>query len=834
MNKSRYINLIVALALVLAALPLARTARAEGGAPELARDMQFVPGEAVVGFEPGQESAVYTAQAAALADTVGAQVVKQTANLALMSFAPDADVAEVVEEIAAQDGVAFAEPNYVAYAPDAISATAIPVTTVDRPTTGGETLTLTAGILRGMRTIRTVSGTIQAVPTYPNDFSSNWSWVKISTDVIWPDKSANPTVCVADTGVDDLHPDLKGYVIKGQDYVDGDLNPSDDNGHGTHVAGTIAARMNNGAGTIAGISIGKVLAVKVLNSQGLGTSFDIALGIKYCANKGTKIINLSLGGYSPSLAIYDALKYAEVSKGLLVVAAAGNGSTSVHFFPAAWASSEICRDGTAAPCATSNSNSLASGLISVAAARSLETKNNDSSIWVDQNGDGSETSDEDVKDCATDFSNYGDWVSMAAPGEDILSTTPKSNPFYMNYYDGVPAGYAALSGTSMAAAHVSGAASRVWSIGASLFGTSPTRLNVKSQLVDKGTSLKLMDDPNANGGYEDGGYAGDGPFCWPSAMSGAIYLNIASAMQRMSIGAILALDANTGLPLSGAKVTVNAKGSTSILDTAQVSTTTPFVDLINIPANTTKTFDVKVAKTGYTTGTAKIGEMVVGPSMAGSVWVGDNLSIAVPKIGGISVVASWFNKQAYVPVYGAGAKRDLDLYMWTPANGLTASPSTSTKAIVGPKENLWNSPGLDSYTYFGSLLSHPYARSFFDGGSGDPNPAVATAVGFETINVKQSSTSTSLAPGLLPYYAGSYVFILTDNDSGKLTNNANYPPMISVWVKGARYKSFSLPSGCAGNAWTALTINKVTYTLGSTSASCGNFSEQPAGLWPYH
>jgi subtilisin family serine protease len=153
----------------------------------------------------------------------------------------------VVEELAAQDGVAFAEPNYVAYAPDAISAAAIPVTTVERPTTGGETLILTAGILRAMRTQRTVSGSIQAVPTYPNDFSSNWSWAKISTDIIWPDKAANPTVCVVDTGVDDLHPDLKGYVIKGQDYVDGDLVPQDNNGHGTHVAGTIAARMNNGA-----------------------------------------------------------------------------------------------------------------------------------------------------------------------------------------------------------------------------------------------------------------------------------------------------------------------------------------------------------------------------------------------------------------------------------------------------------------------------------------------------------------------------------------------------------------------------------------------------------
>jgi len=835
MNKIRYFNLIAALALVVAALPLAQTARAEGSSPDLARGMQFVPGEAVVSFQNGQDAAAYTAQAAALAETVGAQVVKQENNLALMSFAPDADVAAVVGELAAHDGVAFAEPNFVAFSPDAISATAIPVTTVEYATTGGETLTLTADMLRDMRTRRKVGGRMQAVPTYPNDFSNNWSWVKISTDIIWPDKSSNPVVCVADTGVDASHPDLKGYVINGQDFVDGDFVPSDDNGHGTHVAGMIAARMNNGAATVAGISTSKILAVKVLNSQGLGTSFDIASGIRYCASKGAKIINLSLGGYSASQAEYDALNYAESTKGLLVVTAAGNDSTSDFFFPAAWASSNVCQDGTAGPCAGGNANSLASGLISVAAARSLQTKNNDSSIWVDANGNSvDDTISEDVADCATNFSNFGDWVSMVAPGEDILSTTPNSNPFYMNYYEGVPFGYAALSGTSMAAAHVAGAAARVWSVGVALFGT-PTRINVKNQLINMGAPLNILDDPNANGGYGDGGFAGDGPFCWPSSMSGATYLNVADAMQRMSIGAILVLDANTGLPLSSAKVTVNMQGSSAIYDTALVSATTPFVDLLNIPASATRTFEIKVSKTLYTTGAVKIGTMVVDPSMAGSVWSGDNLSTAIPKNVGINVVASWFNKQAYVPVYGAGAKRDLDLYMWTPPNGLPLTPSTITKFIVGPKETLWNSPGVDSYTYFGSLLSPPYARSFFDGGTGDLDPSVKTPVGLETINIKQSKLVSKLPPWLSPYYSGQYDFILTDNGSGKLTNNGSYPATVTVWIKGVRYTSVTIPDGCAGDAWKALTINGTSYTLGTNPVtSCGDFTEQPTGLWPYH
>jgi hypothetical protein len=239
---------------------------------------------------------------------------------------------------------------------------------------------------------------------------------------------------------------------------------------------------------------------------------------------------------------------------------------------------------------------------------------------------------------------------------------------------------------------------------------------------------------------------------------------------------------------------------------------------------------VKISKSGYITGTFKLGQMVVGPSMAGSVWVGNNLSVAVPKIGGISVVASWFNKQAYVPIYGAGAKRDLDLYMWTPLHGLASTPSPLTKGIVGPKESQYSSPGINSYTYFGTLLYHPFARSFFDGGSGDANPTVTTAAGFETINIKQSATSTTSAPGLLPYYTtGTYVFILTDSGSGKLTNSSSYRPVISVWVKGKRYKNVTIPGACAGEAWKGLTINKVTYTLGTTTSTCGSF----AGLWPY-
>jgi subtilisin family serine protease len=847
MKKIRYFNLLAALALVLTALPLAKPVRAEGSSPDLSRDMQFVPGEALVAFEEGQDTAAYSAQATALADTVGAQVVRQDAGLALLSFAPDADVAAVVDEISAQAGVAFAEPNYIAYSPDAINGTAVPLMSVDYQTTSGGTLTLTADMLRGMRTEASVNGVIQAVPAYPDDSFNNWSYNKIGADIIWPDRSANPTVCVVDTGVDSNHPDLSGYVINGQDYVNGDLVPEDDNGHGTHVAGTIAARMNNGADTVAGISTGKVLAVKVLDSAGVGTAFNISAGIRYCADHGAKIINLSLGGYSPSLAEYNALRYAEVSKGLFVVAAAGNDSQSASFFPAAWSSSSICKDGSPAPCGASSDpnapNALASGLISVAAARSLQTNDSDSAIWVDANGDSVEDLGEDLSDCATDFSNYGAWVSMVAPGEDILSTVPVSNPYSLSSSLEDLGGYAGLSGTSMAAAHVSGAAARVWSIGAKLFGATATRQKVKTQLIQWSNPLNIAQDSNwadSGGGYNNGSYAGDGPYCWPTSMSSARYLNVARAMQRMSIGAVLLVDANTSGPLQGAKVTVNLKGSTTILDTSIVSSASPFVDLLNIPANgtTAKTYEVKVSKTGYTSGTLKIGEIRVTASMSGLSWSGDNLSMAIPQNTGITVVATWFNKQAYI---SKGELRDLDFYLWVPKNKCSSTWPTPTDApcIVGPKQS---PAGLTDYAWFGSLSAKPFARSFFDGGSTFLSPAGTIPVGSETINLK--ATTTTSTPYLKPYYAGTYTFVLTDNNHSWLHDTA-YPVIVRVWIKGKPYKTVKIPpSNCSGNAWKALTISGTTYKLGSSATAfgtlptCGDFSQyaspgNTSGLWPY-
>src|SRR5438445_2225572 len=246
----------------------------------------------------------------------------------------------------------------------------------------------------------------------PNDpqFGSQWAWGPIRAVDGW---SVYPgsyttgnaaTIGVVDTGVDSTHPDLSdGRVLTalGANCVSasGACSPSaalDDNGHGTHVAGIAAAATNNAIG-VAGTAFGaQIIPVKVLGSNAQGTYAAIANGILWAADHGARAVNLSLGGSSYSQTLCDAVTQA-ISGGAIVVASAGNGSTSAANYPAA-----------------------CPGAVGVAAT--------------------------DSSDHAASFSNYGSPdVFLSAPGVSIYST-------YLN------GSYATMSGTSMAAPFVSGLA----------------------------------------------------------------------------------------------------------------------------------------------------------------------------------------------------------------------------------------------------------------------------------------------------------------------------------------------------------------------------------------
>jgi thermitase len=146
--------------------------------------------------------------------------------------------------------------------------------------------------------------------------------------------SSRVVVAVLDSGVDPQHPDLRGALVPGYDFVNSDPDAVDDHGHGTAVAGVIAARANNRVGGAGVCSRCSVMPIKVLDAEGSGLDTLIAAGIVWATDHGANVINLSLGGPGTSQELGNAVAYA-AGKGVIVVAAAGNAGTTMQFFPAA-------------------------------------------------------------------------------------------------------------------------------------------------------------------------------------------------------------------------------------------------------------------------------------------------------------------------------------------------------------------------------------------------------------------------------------------------------------------------------------------------------------------
>ena len=207
------------------------------------------------------------------------------------------------------------------------------------------------------------------------------------------------TVAVLDTGIDYSHNEFEGRIVQGWDFVDNDPIAEDGNGHGTHVAGTIAGS-NDGFG-ITGVAFDSyIMPIRVLNNEGLGTYADVNAGIRFAVDNGANVVNLSLGGGGFNQDIYDSIRYAS-ERGSVVVMSAGNDSASQPDYPALYAT-----DFGIAVGASSEAGELAS------------------------------------------FSNLSgnyeiDYVT--APGLNIYSSLPGND-------------YSNMSGTSMAAPHVSGIA----------------------------------------------------------------------------------------------------------------------------------------------------------------------------------------------------------------------------------------------------------------------------------------------------------------------------------------------------------------------------------------
>jgi subtilisin family serine protease len=163
--------------------------------------------------------------------------------------------------------------------------------------------------------------------TYMHNWGKTVTALTYASDLSTPTLNSQVIVAVVDTGVDMFHPDLISSSIAGRpgyDFISNDSVPQDDNGHGTNVAGIIAANANNGSSGYSGVAPGtKILPVKVLDSNGAGSTASVVAGINYAVSQQVNLINLSLGTSGDSQALHDAIKNA-VNAGILVVAAAGN------------------------------------------------------------------------------------------------------------------------------------------------------------------------------------------------------------------------------------------------------------------------------------------------------------------------------------------------------------------------------------------------------------------------------------------------------------------------------------------------------------------------------
>lgn len=338
---------------------------------ELAPGEEYAPNRLLVRFQPSATAE----DKKKLHARYRAKVVQEIPALGIQVLELPDDAVAMVSAYQAETSVVFAEPDYIASIYGAPAG----------PEMAG------APAARGPARPMGPDWT-------PNDplLDQQWHHATIGSAAAW-DKARGTGVVVAvnDTGVDCSHPDLQGKCLRGYDFVSDDTDPRDDHGHGTHVAGLVAAVTNNAVGGAGSGPEATVLPVKVLGAGGSGNMSWIASGVTWAADNGVQIINMSLGGRFTSSALRDAIAYA-VGKGVTVIAAAGNESTSNPSYPAAYP-----------------------GVISVAAT--------------------------DRQDRLAEFSNYGDNLDVSSPGVGILSTVRGGS-------------YQAWNGTSMAAPIVSGVA----------------------------------------------------------------------------------------------------------------------------------------------------------------------------------------------------------------------------------------------------------------------------------------------------------------------------------------------------------------------------------------
>jgi minor extracellular protease Epr len=377
-----------------------------------------------------------------------------------------------------------------------------------------------------------------------------WGITRVGADLVQAGGNSGLGIKVAiiDTGIDMTHPDLT--VAGGATFVTGTTTPNDDNGHGTHVAGTVAA-LANGSGVIGCAPAAALYAVKVLDSRGSGAWTDIVAGIDWAANNGMQVINMSLGGSTGTSTLQTACDNA-YAKGIVIVCAAGNSGTV---------------DGSGE---NVGYPAMYSSCIAVAAT--------------------------DSNNLRASFSSTGVKVELAAPGVSIYST----------YKGGT---YATLNGTSMASPHVAGVAALVIKAN-STWTNVQVRTALTATALDLGTAGRdtwygygLIDAVKACA-YTGGTTPPPTP---------ALTVTVTTDKTSYTMGQIVTITTTVkdaaGLAVSGATVNLSIKNPKGKTKTASGTTgTTGLFVYSYTPKSTdgkgTYTVTSTASMTGYTSATA--------------------------------------------------------------------------------------------------------------------------------------------------------------------------------------------------------------------------------------
>lgn len=380
----RILRICTAIGLALALL-VPVLASAKGGEGE------FAPDRVLVKFKAGTSNADKQKAHAKHGSRVIGEI--EAINVQVVEV-PAGKVKDKVKHYNGEKAVEYAEPDYIFQA---------------LGTPGDEYFDLQWGFNNTGQTGGTSDADIDAPEAW--DVTAGGSDVKIA---------------VIDSGIDQDHEDLASKIVANKNFSTS-TTVDDLFGHGTHVAGIIAAVTDNEVGVAGAAYDCSLINGKVLRDDGVGYLSWVAEGIVWATDSGAKVINLSLGSPIPSLVLRASIDYAW-SQGAVVVAAAGNDGLRKPVFPAYY---KNCVAATAT----------------------------------------------DANDAKAVFSTYGKWVDVAAPGVAIYSTLPNHSSLISDYFQTYEYGY--LDGTSMSTAFVSGVAGLVW---ASEYGTD--NATVRARIED--------------------------------------------------------------------------------------------------------------------------------------------------------------------------------------------------------------------------------------------------------------------------------------------------------------------------------------------------------------